>query len=107
MRGSAQPPSSSLHTASHRYGWQTLTTGGAALALSSMTISATNGCEGGGDGVAVLAVATVGTCAVGAPIVHFSHGNAGRGFGSLALRGLFARDRGEIGARTSGCGYRR
>jgi hypothetical protein len=51
------------------YGWQTLLADVAAVAAASA----------GGE-------AGLGVYALGGPIVHWSHGNTGRGFGSLALR---------------------
>jgi hypothetical protein len=66
------------------YGWQTLTTDGitaTVVAVSLFTLS-------GGNRSLFLAELGVGAAiyALGAPIVHWAHGNAGTGFGSLAMR---------------------
>jgi hypothetical protein len=62
------------------YGWQTLTTDGAAFTLA-VAVAAVN--EGGKPVVGVTALATY---LAGGPIVHAAHGNWGRAFGSLGLR---------------------
>ena len=82
--GSAQPPSSSLHTVSHWYGWQTLTTDGASILMSVVALNSLSGSDSGTANA--LGLLSVGTFVAGGPIVHFAHGNVGKGLGSLALR---------------------
>jgi hypothetical protein len=65
------------------YGWQTLATDGAAL----MMVYAGSQSRRGGDS-STYYYAALGTYTLGGPIVHFAHGNPGRGVGSLALRSL-------------------
>ena len=84
VRESAQPPSSPVPTASSWYGWQTLTTDGASALLMVMALSSSNGSSS--ETATAVAWLSVGTFVVGGPIVHFAHGNAGKGLGSLALR---------------------
>jgi hypothetical protein len=64
------------------YGYQTLIIDGVALMLLA-------GSDGGGhaDGDGAW-VASLGAFALGAPIVHFAHRNAGAGAGSLAMRAV-------------------
>jgi hypothetical protein len=61
------------------YGWQTLTTDGAALTL--VVLSATQDQDAG-----PLLALGLGAYAAGGPIVHWAHGRAGVGFGSLGIR---------------------
>jgi hypothetical protein len=61
----------------HWYGYQTLGVDLGALALLALSVQS----ESGG-----LALASLGTYVVGPPIVHFAHGNIGKGFGDLGLR---------------------
>lgn len=64
------------------YGWQTLIADGAALTLAGATLAASRT-----DLVSTgLGLTSLGAYALGAPIVHFAHGNAGRGFASLGIR---------------------
>jgi hypothetical protein len=61
------------------YGWQTLTIDAAAVGV--LILGATS------DRTALpFAEAAAGAYAIGPPIVHFAHGNVGKGLGSLALR---------------------
>ncbi len=62
------------------YGWQTLATDGAA---TMMLFAAADSRDGAG-----LAYGSLAMYNLGAPIVHFAHGNFGRGLGSLAVRSL-------------------
>src|SRR6478736_191861 len=69
-------------TETHWYGWQTLLVDGAALGVTI-----------GGFWLrpahqdwSVVTLAGIGAWAVGAPIVHWSHGRAGVGFASLGFR---------------------
>ena len=76
------------------YGWQTLLVDGAAIG----TLFAAAGTES-----SELAILGVGTFYLGAPIVHFTHGNVGRGFGSLGLRVGAPLIVGAIGAGSADC----
>lgn len=67
------------------YGWQTLIVDGSALALSSLGVGLAGNHSSAGAGVAFL-IAGGATQLLGAPIVHWSHRNVGRGFLSLAFR---------------------
>jgi len=67
------PPESEPKLESNWYGWQTLIVDGVWLF----------GLSAADEQSATL---IVGTYVLGGPIVHWSHGNVGRGFGSLALR---------------------
>jgi len=69
-------------TPTHWYGWQTLLVDGAALGVTV-----------GGFWLrpahqdwSVVSIAGIGAWAVGAPIVHWSHGRVGVGFASLGFR---------------------
>lgn len=59
------------------YGWQFLVVDGLSLVLAISTL--------GTGSVVQFGVASAGFT-FGAPIVHWAHGNIGRGFGSLGLR---------------------
>jgi hypothetical protein len=61
------------------YGYQTLATDGVALAL---LIPA----AGGGAGTSGFGVGSLAMYGLGAPIVHFAHGQIGKGFLDLGLR---------------------
>ena len=61
------------------YGWQTLMTDGASLLIGVTSIGTAN---------AAMAGVGVATYELGAPIVHWAHGNVGTGFGSLGVRVL-------------------
>jgi hypothetical protein len=63
------------------YGWQTLTTDAASLALAGLSLAS----DGPGS-ERVFGVTAASAFVLGAPIVHAAHGNLGRGVGSLALR---------------------
>jgi hypothetical protein len=64
------------------YGWQTLITDGAALAV--LTAANTSAQQGNSaEGIAALAGATF---LLGGPIVHWANGQTGRGFASLGIR---------------------
>ena len=77
-RESASPPD--VATSGHRwYGWQTL------LADATAALVGIGGYLGQRD-VDVPMVVAGGVYALGAPVVHWAHGNTGRGFGSLGLR---------------------
>lgn len=73
------PPPQPPQTESRWYGWQTLIADGASLAAFGA------GVAGAGGSPAGLGVTGL---FVGAPIIHWGHGHAGKGFGSLALRTL-------------------
>lgn len=73
---SAVAPSDEL-APSKWYGWQTLTTDGASAAVLAGAAAAKN---------SPLGYVSLGGYLFGAPVVHFAHGNPGRGVGSLALR---------------------
>jgi hypothetical protein len=59
------------------YGWQTLAVDVGAVALAGIATR---------QGSASLAYLAIGSYALAAPIVHFAHGEGGRGGGSLGLR---------------------
>jgi hypothetical protein len=59
------------------YGWQTLALDGIAIAATTAGVVEERG---------ALAGAGIAGYFFGAPVVHFAHGNWGRGFGSLGLR---------------------
>src|SRR5690606_22551016 len=69
------------------YGWQNLLVDGGghtlAFGLVALIASRDDGAQGMGVGLVTLGFASY---ALGGPIVHFAHGNAGKGFGSLGLR---------------------
>jgi hypothetical protein len=67
------------------YGWQTLTTDGAAIALLVGTQLASGGAPPGPLETTGYALGTL-SYVFGGPIVHFAHRNPGRGFASFALR---------------------
>jgi hypothetical protein len=64
------------------YGWQTLLTDGAALAIL-MAANSDNRQEATIEGLGALAGATF---LLGGPIVHWANGQTGRGFASLGIR---------------------
>lgn len=66
---------------SHWYGWQTLITDGASLAL----LTAAAGTKSGDATGSLVALSGL-TYALGGPIVHWSHGNGLKGAASLGLR---------------------
>lgn len=66
MQGSTAPHLREPRFESRWYGWQTLMVDGAAILIASDV--------------------SVPIYVLGGPIVHWSHGNVGRGFGSLGLR---------------------
>lgn len=75
----APPPAATRAptTESRWYGWQTLIADGASLTLLTAAGFARSGPTAG--------VAVAGYV-LAAPIVHFAHGNVGRGFGSFGIR---------------------
>jgi hypothetical protein len=83
-------------TARGWYGWQTLAAdAGAVLSIAAAVglnkledeCSAEGGhCEAYETGAIALLVLGAGTFVFGGPIVHFSHGYVGKGFGSLGMR---------------------
>lgn len=79
-----QEPKAAVAPAPSRiwYGWQNLLVDGAgqtsAIALGVIMAGRDGGASAMGTGLA--------TYVLGGPIVHFAHGNVGKGFGSLALR---------------------
>jgi hypothetical protein len=64
------------------YGWQILAVDGGGQTLAVL-LGVTLGNQ---DGGAIGLGTGLATYALGGPIVHFAHGNVGKGFGSLALR---------------------
>jgi hypothetical protein len=66
------------------YGWQTLTSDGSAIALGVLAYGADK--AGGTSITNVFWAASVATFFVGAPVIHWTHGHVGKGFGSLGLR---------------------
>jgi hypothetical protein len=81
---SAQAPGNPSRMTSTWYGWQTLTTDGAAILLSVMALRSND--TPSSNIANTLGWLSVGTFVAGGPIVHFAHGSAGKGLGSLALR---------------------
>jgi len=71
----------------HWYGWQTLTVDGASFA-SLGTGAVLFSAQGSRETLPpqILLWSGLAGSTLGAPIVHFSHGKLGRGFGSLGLR---------------------
>lgn len=64
------------------YGWQNLVLDGSAISLIALAAA---------SDTSALSVAGMLTYVVGSPIVHWTHGNVGTGFGSLGMRvGAFA-----------------
>jgi hypothetical protein len=63
------------------YGWQILLIDGGATLTGIAAATSSNSTAGGALGVVALAAYML-----GGPIVHWSHGNVGRGFASLGLR---------------------
>ncbi|HEY8087847.1 MAG TPA: hypothetical protein VIF09_08380 [Polyangiaceae bacterium] len=83
------------------YGYQTLSTDGIALAL--LVPAAFSKSSPTAQGFGVGSVTMYG---VGAPLVHMSHGNIGRGFADLAIRAGVPVVFGFIGAAIGGASYR-
>jgi hypothetical protein len=63
------------------YGWQTLLVDGAALAMVYAAADQHT------HDAPTLAYVALGTNVLGPPVVHWAHGNVGRGLGSLLIRG--------------------
>lgn len=84
VRESARAQSNPSLMASSWYGWQTLTTDGASILLTLMALRSSD--SSSSTTANTLGWLSVGTFVAGGPIVHFAHGNAGKGLGSLALR---------------------
>jgi hypothetical protein len=94
-RAHAQSPAAPPEAAPQRiwYGWQTLVTDGAGLALlfagagvyDAAGGSSSTGTTGGTTGLIVLLTGGVGLH-LAAPIVHWAHGHVGIGLASLGLR---------------------
>lgn len=78
------------------YGWQTLIPDAASIVLISSAI-ATSATRQTGDAATGLAFAGMGTYALGAPVVHWAHGNIAIGFASMAARFFFPLSTGFIG----------
>ena len=70
----------------HWYGWQTLATDGAGLALLIAARQAAGPHERYGPLAEGLAYSGFTSLLIGAPTVHWAHGRLGTGFASLALR---------------------
>ncbi len=69
------------------YGWQTLATDGAAVALVGLGLAVELGTDSPPSALtASLFTLGIAGYALGGPMVHFSQGHTGRGFASLALR---------------------
>jgi hypothetical protein len=84
------PPSAQPRLERRWYGWQTLTTDAAAIALLVGTFAVTESDDTSIIGPLPTTTYTLGVLsyALGGPIIHFAHKNPGRGFGSFALRVL-------------------
>lgn len=89
-------------TSSRWYGWQTLATDGAAVALVLASIATAGGSGDSASGA--CGVGAVGVYALGAPAVHFVHGNPGRGFASLGIRVGAPVVLGFLGVEAENCG---
>ncbi len=63
------------------YGWQTLATDGAAIALAGLSMA-----SDGSTSSAIFGASALGTYVLGGPTVHAAHGRWGAAAGSLALR---------------------
>lgn len=74
-------PSRAPRAASRWYGWQTLATDGAAVALTGLSLA-----SDGSTSRAMFGVGGLGAFVLGGPIVHAAHGRWGAAAGSLALR---------------------
>jgi hypothetical protein len=73
-------PGPTLGSRRHWYGWQTLTVDGASFTLLMLA-----GADGGRSSDEMATAALLGY-GFGAGIVHFAHGNPGRGFASFGVR---------------------
>ena len=82
------------------YGWQSLSADGAALLT---LISAGAASDQKGHLSDVLTYGSVGIYLLGAPVIHFAHGNPGRGLGSLGLRAGVPVAFGAIGSKLEDC----
>ena len=82
------------------YGYQTLSTDGIALALLAPAAFSKSSATQQGFGVGSLTM-----YGVGAPLVHMSHGNIGRGLADLAIRAGAPIVFGLIGAAIGGATY--
>lgn len=86
------------------YGWQTLTTDGASLAVLLIGAAGANVGGSRGDGSSNLAAAGVLGYVFAPGIVHFTHRNPGRGFASFGMRIGFPIAGAMLGAAMgSGC----
>ncbi|MGZ3422591.1 MAG: hypothetical protein ACXWUG_17880 [Polyangiales bacterium] len=81
----------------HYYGWEILVVD--AVGYCSGAVLASN--EKRGEGGAYVAL---GTYLLAGPVVHFTHGRVGAGFGSLALRVGLPLGGGALGASSGGLG---
>jgi hypothetical protein len=76
-----------VETRSHWYGWQTLSTDGAALGFLVLSGAlASDNSDSGGAGVDSFVLLGVGMYTLGGPIVHAAHQNWGAAAASLGLR---------------------
>lgn len=82
------------------YGWQSLSTDGAALLL---LIAAGASSDQRNHLPDVLAYGAVGMYLLGGPVTHFAHDNPGRGLGSLALRAGLPIAFGALGYNLEDC----
>jgi hypothetical protein len=82
------------------YGWQTLIADGTAALLGAVAVPFAGEFE---QVAGAVGVAAVGTYVLAAPVVHFVHGNVGRGFGSLALRATLPVVFGFVGGKAESC----
>ena len=86
-------PSTDPPKATHWYGYQTLATDGAALALAIPAMATSNSSPSMGFGIASTAM-----YGLGAPIVHLTHGHVGKGLLDLGLRVAMPIALGFVGA---------
>jgi hypothetical protein len=91
----------SAQPASHWYGWQTLTADGTAVALLLTGVGASAANEQS-DSSTVFLVGAAGAYAA-PPVIHFAHGNIGRGVLSLGLRAGLPLGGAFVGANSRDC----
>lgn len=77
------PAGAEKPTSSHWYGWQTLSIDGAVLATGLLPIIPKTSSPTANT---TIAITWVSAYALGAPIVHWAHGQVGKGFGSMGMR---------------------
>ncbi len=90
--GEADVPETAETPQTSWYGWQTLISDGSAIGLFSLAYlvdyagKGATSRQGYADGANLLFATGFATYLVGAPVIHWVHGNGGKGWGSLGLR---------------------